>query len=155
MPTTLVEAAGPAASVRETARQLRRRALLQRVMRDVELRCSDMALTPERVATEFGMSLRALHQLFELSDYSFHEFLTRTRLALAHTLLSDSGSRHVGTAEIGFAVGFKETSTFYRRFRQQYGHTPGSVRTAASGFPPRPQASGATTFELPSTTTMS
>jgi AraC-like DNA-binding protein len=124
----VAEAAGPAASTREPARLARRRALLQRVMRDVELRCCDMALTPERVATEFGLSLRALHQLFELSDHSFHEFLTRTRLARAHALLRDPGSRHVGTAEIGFAVGFRETSTFYRRFRQQYGDTPGAVR---------------------------
>lgn len=114
-----------------------------------------MALTPERVATEFGMSLRALHKLFELSDDSFHEFLTRTRLARAHALLRDYGSRHVGTTEIGFAVGFKETSTFYRRFRQQYGDTPGTVRTAALGVPPLPQASGATTLGLLSMTTMS
>ena len=100
-------------------------------MLDVELRCADMALTPERVATDFGLSLRALHQLFELSDHSFHEFLTRTRLARAHALLRDAGSRHVGTTEVGFAVGFRETSTFYRRFKQQYGDTPGAVRSAA------------------------
>jgi len=118
--------------VREPARRARRRALLQRVMRDVEQRCADMALTPQRVATDFGLSLRALHQLFELSEHSFHQFLTRTRVARAHALLRDPGWRHVGTAEIGFAVGFGETSTFYRRFRQQYGNTPGAVRSAAS-----------------------
>ncbi|OSZ76059.1 helix-turn-helix transcriptional regulator [Hydrogenophaga sp. IBVHS1] len=136
----VAEVAGAAASAPEPTRLARRRALLQQVMRDVELRCSDMALTPERVAIEFGMSVRALHQLFELSDHSFHEFLTRTRLACAHAMLRDPGSRHVGTAEIGFAVGFRETSTFYRRFRQQYGDAPGAVRSAAQGGPPPPPA---------------
>jgi len=117
-------AAGP----REPARQARRRALLQRVMHEMELRSSDMSLTPERVANTFGISLRALHQLFELSPHSFHEFLTLIRLAHARALLTDPSSRHVGTAEIGFAAGFRETSTFYRRFKQQYGAPPGTLR---------------------------
>jgi AraC-like DNA-binding protein len=120
----------------EPARLARRRALLQRVMRQVELRSSDMELTPERVAREFGLSLRTLHQLFELSEHSFHEFLTRTRLAHAHALLCAPSTQHIGTAEIGFAAGFRETSTFYRRFRQRYGDTPGAMRKGIATMAP-------------------
>jgi len=87
-----------------------------------------MDLTPERVARAFGVSLRTLHQLFALSDGSFHEYLTRARLARAHALLRDPASRHLGTAEIGFAAGFGEVSTFYRRFKQRYGVAPGEFR---------------------------
>lgn len=129
----VADAVGASAGQREPARLARRRALLQRVMCQTELRSSDMALTPERVARECGLSLRSLHQLFELSEHSFHEFLTRTRLARAHAMLRDPSARHVGTAEIGFAVGFRETSTFYRRFRQRYGDAPGAFRKAHAG----------------------
>ncbi len=129
----VAQACGAAAGPREPARLARRRALLQRVMHAVEQRFADMALTPEQVASAFGMSLRTLHQLFELSPHSFHEFLTRTRLAHAHALLIDPSSRHVGTAEIGFAAGFRETSTFYRRFKQRYGDTPGALRKGMAG----------------------
>jgi AraC family transcriptional activator of tynA and feaB len=121
-------AAGAAPELREPTRLARRQALLQRVMREVERRAPEMDLTPERIATSAGLSLRSLHQLFLLSDCSFHEFLTRTRLARAHALLRDPSAHHLGTAEIGFAVGFAEVSTFYRRFRQRYGMTPGEWR---------------------------
>ena len=112
----------------EPFRLARRRALLQRVMRAIELQADDADLNPERLANQFGLSLRSLHHLFEPMNLSFHEFLTRTRLRRAHRLLRDPSVRHVNTAEIGFTVGFRETSTFYRRFKQQYGETPGGVR---------------------------
>jgi len=112
----------------EPTRLARRRALLLRVQQRVEQRSAEMDLTPERVARSFGLSLRTLHQLFALSDCSFHEYLTRTRLARAKAMLRDPASRHLGTAEIGFAVGFGEVSTFYRRFKQRHGVAPGEFR---------------------------
>lgn len=136
----VAQACGAAAEPPEPARLARRRALLQRVMDEVERRSSDMALTPEQVASTFGMSLRTLHQLFELSPHSFHGFLTHTRLSHAHALLTNPSSRHVGTAEIGFAAGFRETSTFYRRFKQRYGETPGALRKVMAAPAPHGQA---------------
>lgn len=121
-------AVGAGADQQAPTRLARRRALLLRVQQQVEQRATEMDLTPERVARAFGVSLRTLHQLFTLSDCSFHEHLTRARLARAHALLRDPASRHLGTAEIGFAVGFGEVSTFYRRFKQRYGMAPGELR---------------------------
>jgi AraC-like DNA-binding protein len=121
-------AAGGAPEFRETTRLARRRALLQRVKREVEQRAPELDLTPELIAASCGLSLRSLHQLFLLGDCSFHEYLTRTRLARAHTLLREPSARHLGAAEIGFAAGFCEVSTFYRRFKKRYGVTPGECR---------------------------
>lgn len=121
-------AAGAAPELREPTRLARRQALLLRVMREVERRASEMDLTGERIAAGCGLSLRSLHQLFLLGDCSFHEFLTRTRLERARTLLREPSTRHLGTAEIGFTAGFGEVSTFYRRFKQRYGMTPGEWR---------------------------
>jgi AraC-like DNA-binding protein len=114
----------------EPVRRARRRALLARVQKVVAQRASEMDLAPERIASAFGMSLRALHQLFALSDLSFHEFLTKVRLERAHALLRAADCQHLSTAEIGFEAGFGEVSTFYRRFRQRYGMTPGEWRAA-------------------------
>lgn len=120
--------AGLAPELREQGRLGRRTAQLQRVMRQMEMRASDPELSTEKVAAEFAMSLRALHQLFELSDSTFQEYLTQLRLAKAHDLLRDPASVHLSTTEIGFAAGFRETSTFYRRFKAHYGVAPGEFR---------------------------
>ena len=124
----VASSAGAAPEWHEHGQLARRRALLLRVQQWVEQHAGDMGLRPQQVAGQFGLSLRTLHQLFALSDCSFHAFLTRTRLARAHTMLCDPASRHLGTAEIGFAAGFGEVSTFYRRFRERYGMTPGELR---------------------------
>jgi hypothetical protein len=70
---------------------------------------------------------RATIQGFLVSDYS-QEQQTEARLRKAHALLSDAANAQLSTAEIGFAAGFRETSTFYRRFRRRFGVTPGEMR---------------------------
>jgi AraC-like DNA-binding protein len=125
--------AGLAPEMRERGRSSRRAAQLQRVTRLIELRCGDPGLSADKVAAEFAISPRTLHQLFEPSGTSFHEELTRLRLAKAHDLLRDLANGHASTAEIGFAAGFNEVSTFYRRFKQRYGTTPGEFRAGSIG----------------------
>lgn len=124
----VAHAAGAAAHAHEPVRQAQRRAQLQRVMQHMNAHAEEPDLTPQRVAKAFAMSLRALHQLFELSDCSFHEYITRARLARAQALLRDPAFQHLGTADIGFAVGFGDVSTFYRRFKQRHGMAPGEFR---------------------------
>ncbi|WP_165493192.1 helix-turn-helix domain-containing protein [Hylemonella gracilis] len=119
---------GAPAPMQEPVRRARRRALLLRVQGTVAQRAGEMDLTPERIASAFGLSLRALHQLFALSDLSFNEFLARTRLERAQAMLRSASCLHLSTAEIGFEAGFGEVSTFYRRFKQRYGITPGEWR---------------------------
>jgi AraC-like DNA-binding protein len=128
--TLVADAAGLAPEMRERGRDSRRAAQLQRVLRLLEMRCSDPDLNAETVAGEFAMSLRALHQLFEPSGRTFHEQLTDARLRKAQTLLCDAAHARLSTVEIGFAAGFRETSTFYRRFRQRFGMPPGEMRAA-------------------------
>ncbi len=135
-------AADRAAALDEPGRPAWRRAQLLRVQQWAEQRSADMGLTPQQVARECGISLRALHQLFAQSDCSFHEFLTRARLARAHAMLHDPASRHLGVAEIGFAAGFGEVSTFYRRFRHRYGMAPGECRAGSCTASQAPSRAG-------------
>ena len=120
--------AGLAPEMHEHGRLGRRAAQLQRVLRQIELRAADPDLSPATMAAELALSLRALHQLFELADKTFHEHLTQVRLAKAHDLLHDPAFSHLSTTNIGFAAGFRETSTFYRRFKSRYGAAPGEFR---------------------------
>lgn len=126
----VANAAGATAEMREQAPIARRRALLQRVMRQVELRAANIELDAGAVAAEFSISLRSLHQLFEMSDTTFHAFLTQARVARASGMLRDPACG-LSTTEIGFAAGFGEVSTFYRRFRQQHGVAPGEYRAGS------------------------
>lgn len=127
----VAHAAGATPAAHEPLREARRRARRQRALQVVAQRAGDMRLTPAAVARECGVSLRALHQLFDGEANSFHEQLTLTRLARAHALLCSPAAQHMGAADIGFAAGFAELSTFYRRFKQRYGLTPGECRAAA------------------------
>jgi AraC-like DNA-binding protein len=111
-------------------RAARRRALLHQVQRHVAQRAAEPDLTPATVAAAFGVSVRSLHALFATTDCSFQQFLTRIRLEHAHDLLRDPQAHHLDTASIGFTAGFGEVSTFYRRFKQRYGVTPGACRLA-------------------------
>ncbi len=126
--TLVADAAGLSPEMRGRGRDSRRAAQLQRVVRWLESHCTDADLNAEKAAAAFAMSLRALHQVFEPSGSTFHEQLTEARLRKAHALLSDAAHAQLSTAEVGFAAGFRETSTFYRRFRQRFGVTPGEMR---------------------------
>lgn len=122
----VAHAAGAAPEMVEHGRSARRQALLQRVMRHIELRAPELDLSPEKVAADHGISVRTLHQLFELSETTFHQYLTQVRLAKSYELLRSG--RELSTVEIAFAAGFSEVSTFYRRFKAHYGATPGELR---------------------------
>ncbi|WP_382328640.1 helix-turn-helix domain-containing protein [Hydrogenophaga sp. UC242_50] len=75
-----------------------------------------------RVAAHAAPAVRAVGRQFSRIPHA------RPADARAHALLRDPASRHLGTAEIGFAAGFGEVSTFYRRFKQRYGVAPGEFR---------------------------
>lgn len=126
--TLVANAVGATPEMQDHGPLARRRALLQQVMRQVALQATDLDMSSARMAREFSISPRTLHQLFEMSDTTFHEHLTNARLARACQLLRDPASRHLGTMDVGFASGFSEVSTFYRRFKQKFGVTPGEYR---------------------------
>jgi AraC family transcriptional regulator len=88
-----------------------------------------------RLADE--VSLLSLAQLAQLSPYHFsrafkqsfgmppHQYLTSRRIERAKTLLAE---RTLSVTEIGFDVGFSETSSFTAAFRKYTGETPTNYR---------------------------
>jgi AraC-like DNA-binding protein len=80
------------------------------------------------VAANLHVTPRYLQRLFEADGTTFSEFLIRQRLARAHQLLCDPNSQKLAISSIAYDVGFGDLSYFNRRFRRQYGLTPGEVR---------------------------
>jgi AraC family transcriptional regulator len=79
----------------------------------------------------------SLAQLAQLSPYHFsrafkqsfgmppHQYLTSRRIERAKSLLAE---RKLSVTEIGFDVGFSETSSFIAAFRKVTGETPTEYR---------------------------
>ena len=89
---------------------------------------ADPSFGPNEVAAEAGISLRYLQKLFTEHGSTCSEFIYSLRLDQAARLLHRRGSLGVGQplSEIAYACGFRDYTHFARKFRQRFGHTPGS-----------------------------
>ena len=130
-------ALGIAPEMQGHGREALRNAKLARVLRYIDCHLAEPDLTtPAAVAVKLGMSVRALHLLFELKGVSFGLWVKRRRLEEIKSLLANPSAADRSIADIAFAWGFDDLSTFYRAFQSTYGVRPGDIR-------PRPPTSGA------------
>ena len=83
---------------------------------------------PSEVATRAGISLRYLQKLFTERGSTCSEFIYSFRLDYAAHLLQRQAALGASQtlSEIAYASGFRDYSHFARRFRQRFGHAPGS-----------------------------
>ena len=84
-----------------------------------------------RVASVLGISVRALHLLFEPSASSFARHVMRRRVEECRIALSGPFGHRRSVAEIAFGWGFNSLPTFYRAFQRELGMAPGEVRAEA------------------------
>jgi AraC-like DNA-binding protein len=131
-------AAGAAApQAVEGGREAVRAARLERARRHVDRQLAEPGLTAASVAAAAGVSVRQLHLLFEPTGESFARYVQRRRLEEARAALADPAGTGRTVAEIAFAWGFADLTTFYRAFRRAYGAAPGELRPARR-LSPRP-----------------
>ena len=76
------------------------------------------------------MSTRTLQRLLRAEGTTFGAVLQETRHGLALHYLRNTG---ITATEIGFLLGFDETSSFYRAFRAWTGSTPEATRAELTG----------------------
>ena len=106
----------------------RQRALNQSLFQQVEayLRAHYRDVTLEELARVFSFNKNYLGRLIQSAGgLSYKELLQKIRLEAAAQLLAD-GTQPVN--EISAAVGYQNTSYFYRLFKTQYGVTPQRYR---------------------------
>ncbi len=105
-----------------------RRALLQRLRRDMRERLFDSSITPAAFSAEHGIAARTLHAAFAATGSSFMSELIGMRLDRAGALLDDSRFNGKTIAEIAAFVGFTNPDHFSTRFRKSFGMSPTAWR---------------------------
>ncbi|WP_370302825.1 helix-turn-helix domain-containing protein [Pseudooceanicola sp.] len=95
--------------------------LLNRCRAYIEAHHGDMSLTPDRIASDNGISVRYLHKVFQASDQSVCGVLRQTRLASACEILTDPSNRHLSIREVACRVGFRSQSHFATAFKSRFG----------------------------------
>ena len=94
----------------------------------VDERLDRQDLSVGMVSSQFGISTRYIHKLFERFGPSFSQFVRERRLELAMNNLRNPQKHHASISDIAFASGFSDLSNFNRRFKQHFGMTPGEAR---------------------------
>jgi signal transduction histidine kinase/ligand-binding sensor domain-containing protein/DNA-binding response OmpR family regulator len=103
---------------------------LEKARRVVNGHLDDPQFGVDRFAEELSMSRRQLlRKLRALTDESAADMIRRTRLDRAAQLLREG---ELSIKEIRFAVGFENSSSFTRSFRQIYGVSPSEYAGAGS-----------------------
>lgn len=98
-------------------------ALFERVMLYIERHFDDAELTPTRLASVHGISLRYLHLLFAQHGQAVSGSIRERRLEYCCQVLANAHSS-LSVSEIAFRAGFKDSSHFSRAFRQRFGVSP-------------------------------
>lgn len=112
--------------------------LVVRVSLYIDAHLHDPALTPRRIAAAHEVSLRQLYTHWAAAGRAVGvaEWIIRRRLRRAAAVLAGAVADPV-IGELAHRVGFTNISHFNRRFRQEYGMSPGAWREAHRGEAPR------------------
>jgi len=86
--------------------------------------------TEASVARALHMSTRTLHRRLRERGETFRSLLSDVRQSLAASYLEDPS---LSVTEIGFLLGFSDTSSFARTFRHWFGRSPTEQRRLRSG----------------------
>lgn len=88
----------------------------------------DPDLDRSSVASEIGMSVRRLNDIFAKEDTSISTFIRRMRLDAVANDLRDNRFQCHSISEIAFRYGFSNMQNFSTMFRTNFGQTPRSFR---------------------------
>lgn len=106
---------------------------LEQVLRFLDARFCDPALSLGGVAKACGISRRYLSFLLELHGTPFSTMIWQKRLNAAAEWLASADSAGVGIKEIAHRVGFKSPAHFSRLFKSAYDLSPTEYRMTRVG----------------------
>jgi AraC-like DNA-binding protein len=104
--------------------------LFSAICRYLDAEVTNLTLTPQGVASHFGISRATLYRLFEPVG-GFFNYLRQQRLRLCHGILSDRSQGHRSIADIAQTYGFLDASNFTRAYRRATGMSPRETRALA------------------------
>jgi AraC-like DNA-binding protein len=107
-----------------------RMAHLQRAERFIRANLAMTDLSPKAVAEGCGISVRYLHELFNMQGISVGAYVHRQRLSKCHEALRDPSCRK-SIYEIAYQWGYSDQAQFSRRYKAHFGCTPSDTREAS------------------------
>jgi len=106
----------------------RRRHRQKHIRSYIESRLQEPDLTPKSIADAYGISSRALYQLFDGEPDAVSGWILSQRLERIYKDLQSSTYVSMTIAEIAAKHGFRNAAHFSRRFRQKFGLSPREFR---------------------------
>jgi len=108
-----------------------RASTLLRLKSVIEGRLWEPDFKPAAAAAQARISVRYANALLSQEGFSMERFILFRRLERCRRALEDPAQAHRTIGEIAFGWGFSDLSHFGRRFRAEYGFTPGDYRRRA------------------------
>jgi AraC family transcriptional activator of tynA and feaB len=105
-----------------------RASALLRLKMVVNARLSDPSLKPADAAAAAGISVRYANDLLAEENLSVERYILKRRLERCRSALEDPLQAQRMIGEIAFSWGFSDHSHFTRRFRSEFGMSPGDCR---------------------------
>jgi AraC-like DNA-binding protein len=115
----------------EAVRGCLQRTLMLRIKDYIGQRLCDPGLRPPEIAAAANISVRYLHKLFEAEHHSVSQYIKALRLERSRRELLDPRLAGRPIAAVAFACGFGDLSGFNRAFKDAYGNSPRTLRTAS------------------------
>ena len=84
---------------------------------------AETALSPSFLATQLGVSLRRLQEVFQARGTTLSDCIWDMRLEFARSLLAANHAPN-SVSTVAYAAGFTDVAHFSRRFKQRYGVAP-------------------------------
>ena len=94
----------------------------------IESRLHDPDLKPMTAAAAAGISVRYANALMAQEDTGLEAYIIARRLERCRRALDDPAQARRTISDIAFSWGFSDLSHFGRRFKAQFGCTPGDYR---------------------------
>lgn len=116
------------ASTKYESQQSLNYALLFRVKNYIELNLYNSNLSVELIMHEFNLARSTLYRLFPRSEGGIMNYVKERRLKKAFKSLVMPADRSQSIAEIAFACGFENESSFTRSYKSYFGLTPRDTR---------------------------
>lgn len=110
-----------------------REAHRQRILRHVEARLGDPALSTQSVSAELRLSDRYIQKLLAERDQTLSGLIRERRVEEAKRLLRDPTARARSISTIAFQLGFSDSAYFSRVFREATGMAPREFRSTSGG----------------------
>lgn len=111
--------------------------VFNRLRQFIEEHLSDPELGPAMISREFSLSERYIRKMFAAHGTTLMSWIKDRRLQRCHQAISRGDGEYVSFAEIAYAYGFSEISSFNRAFKAKFGVTPSEVKQATLARSPR------------------